>query len=45
MIMFLLSSKTLLFLTLVEYMTIKVGVNVFGRIGRIVFRGAQKRSA
>jgi glyceraldehyde 3-phosphate dehydrogenase len=25
-------------------MTIKVGINGFGRIGRIVFRAAQKRS-
>ncbi|KEL82382.1 glyceraldehyde 3-phosphate dehydrogenase, NAD binding domain protein [Citrobacter freundii] len=24
-----------------EYMTIKVGINGFGRIGRIVFRAAQ----
>nr|NMN91608.1 glyceraldehyde-3-phosphate dehydrogenase (NAD+) [Brenneria salicis ATCC 15712 = DSM 30166]RBP57322.1 glyceraldehyde-3-phosphate dehydrogenase (NAD+) [Brenneria salicis ATCC 15712 = DSM 30166] len=29
---------------LVEYMTIKVGINGFGRIGRIVFRAAQERS-
>jgi glyceraldehyde 3-phosphate dehydrogenase len=28
----------------VEYMTIKVGINGFGRIGRIVFRAAQERS-
>jgi glyceraldehyde-3-phosphate dehydrogenase (EC 1.2.1.12) len=28
----------------VEYMTIKVGINGFGRIGRIVFRAAQQRS-
>ncbi|RJT52074.1 type I glyceraldehyde-3-phosphate dehydrogenase [Rahnella variigena] len=27
-----------------EYMTIKVGINGFGRIGRIVFRAAQERS-
>ncbi|RRZ95739.1 glyceraldehyde-3-phosphate dehydrogenase [Erwinia sp. 198] len=27
-----------------EYMTIKVGINGFGRIGRIVFRAAQQRS-
>ncbi|BAE74622.1 glyceraldehyde 3-phosphate dehydrogenase [Sodalis glossinidius str. 'morsitans'] len=27
-----------------EYMTIKVGINGFGRIGRIVFRAAQERN-
>ncbi|XNM78414.1 glyceraldehyde 3-phosphate dehydrogenase NAD-binding domain-containing protein [Escherichia coli] len=30
--------------SLVEYMALKVGINGFGRIGRIVFRAAQKRS-